>query len=335
MNRPDEIIIKSSPIVFLGLLILVELLGAAISFSLLTLVDLRSVYNQFSLTQHASFSFVVGLVLTTVQLLVLVVVFFFWFVESYRIDPRKISHQRVTFFGIREMVDTQTIADIRVKQSWSGRTFNFGGLELVLADSDKGSVWVHNIPNPNHYAAQIRNMIRPRQIDIQEIKRQPISDLIARGEGQYLEFKSSFSWDYRRQSVNRGLNKAVMKNITGYMNTTGGILLLGVDDEGQILGLETEFQALPKPNVDGFENGLNTVFNNMIGAEYRHYMQVDFEVIEGRTVCRILVLPTPEPVFLRLKNDEEYYIRTGNGSQPLSISQAVTYIQDHFGAISH
>jgi hypothetical protein len=330
MNRSNEIVIKSSPVVFLGLLVAIELLGALISYILLTWVDLRSFYNQFSLTQHASFSFIVGLVLTTVQILVIVVVFFFWFVESYRVDQKKVSHQRVTFFGTRDLANTQAITEVRIKQSWPGRTFNFGGLELNILDSVNKPPRLHNIPNPDHYAEQIRLLIRPRQIDIDESIRQPTATLIANGESQYLEFKSSFSWDYRRQSINRALNKAVMKNIVGYMNTTGGIILLGVDDEGQILGLETEFQALPKANADGFENTFNTVFNNMIGAEYHHYVQVDFEVIDDRTVCRILVLPTPEPVFLRLKSDEEFYIRAGNGSQPLTMSQAVSYIQDHF-----
>ncbi|MDY6874368.1 MAG: hypothetical protein SVR81_10490, partial [Chloroflexota bacterium] len=85
-----------------------------------------------------------------------------------------------------------------------------------------------------------------------------------------------------------------------------------------------------KPNADGFENNFNTAFRNMIGPEYRPYVSLDFERIEDKTICRVVVLPTPEPVYLTHKNREEFYIRTGNASQPLTTSQAVTYVQTHF-----
>ena len=68
----------------------------------------------------------------------------------------------------------------------------------------------------------------------------------------------------------------------------------------------------------------------MIGAEYRHYMSLEFEVLDNKTVGRILVFPAPEPVYLVNKKDEEFYIRTGNSSQPLSIRKAVKYIETHF-----
>lgn len=329
MNRSQEITIKTSPAVFLSWLIVIELVGGFFGFALALLVDLPDVYTDLQLTRYASFSFMLGLVLTLVQVSVISVAFFIWLFNTYRANLEKITQQRVTFFGTRDLIKTQTIAEVRVKQSWLGRSFNYGTLELLPLDT--GAVpKLKNVPNPTHYAAEIRNLIRPRQINLDQEAQKPIPALIASGESQYLEFKSSFSWDYRRQSINRGLNKAVMKNIAGFMNTTGGIILLGVDDDGGILGLEKEFQSLAKPNVDGFENTFNTVFSNMIGAEHRHYMKLEFEVLDSKTVGRILVFPAPEPVYLINKNDEEFYIRTGNSSQPLSISKAVKYIETHF-----
>ena len=57
---------------------------------------------------------------------------------------------------------------------------------------------------------------------------------------------------------------------------------------------------------------------------------VDFEMIQGKTVCRVLALPASQPVYLNHNDKEEFYIRTGNSSQPLTISQAVSYVQRHF-----
>jgi len=121
-----------------------------------------------------------------------------------------------------------------------------------------------------------------------------------------------------------------MKNVVAFMNTTGGVILIGIGDEGEILGLEPEFQSMKKPNPDGFENLFNMAFNKMVGVQFSDYVSVDFELIEEKTVCRILSLPASEPVYLTISNKEEFYIRTGNSSQPLTISQAVNYIQRHF-----
>ena len=71
-------------------------------------------------------------------------------------------------------------------------------------------------------------------------------------------------------------------------------------------------------------------FNKMVGVEYSNYVRVNFAEFDGKTVCRVVALPAPEPVFLKHKNTEEFYIRTGNSSQPLSMSQAIKYIQTHF-----
>ena len=101
-------------------------------------------------------------------------------------------------------------------------------------------------------------------------------------------------------------------------------------DEGEILGLEKELQSLGKPNVDGFENVFNMAFNRMVGVEFSSFVSVDFSEIGGKTVCRVLVSAAPQPVFLNHNSKEEFYIRTGNSSQPLTISQAIQYIQTHF-----
>ncbi|GAB4424977.1 MAG: hypothetical protein Kow0031_04270 [Anaerolineae bacterium] len=330
MTQPAEIVIKPSPVVFLRWLIIIELVSVVISLLFTFGLDLPATYQNWPVSRYVSFSIMVSMVATGLQLAIIGGAFFVWYVNTYRINRERVTHLQATFFGSSELVRTQAIAAINVAQSGLGQRFNYGTLELVAVDGP--TTFIKDIPNPHHFAAEIRALILPRQIDVTEQLSKAIPALIANGESQYLEFKSSFSWDYRRNSINRDLNKAVMKNVVGFMNTTGGVILMGVADDGEILGLEQEFQSLRKPDVDGFENGFNTTFSTMIGAEYRPYLKVDFEVIEGKTVCRLVVLPAPEPVYLHLKNSEEFYIRTGNSSQPLSISQAVKFIQTRFWA---
>jgi predicted HTH transcriptional regulator len=158
----------------------------------------------------------------------------------------------------------------------------------------------------------------------------PAHELIAGGENQHVEFKSSFIWDYHRQTRNKDLYEPVMKNITAFMNTRGGAVLIGVGDDGETLGLGPDLKTLRKPNVDGFENVFNMAFNKMIGAEFRQYVDVTFPTVDAETICLVTVRPSREPVYMVHKGTEKFYIRAGNASQPLSMSKATKYIQSHF-----
>ena len=137
-------------------------------------------------------------------------------------------------------------------------------------------------------------------------------------------------WDYRKQAVNKELYEPVMKNLAGFMNTAGGWLLIGVSDDGEVLGIEPDLTGLKKQNIDGFENVFNVAFGNMIGVENRQYVQLSFPVQEDKTVCRIAVQPAPHPVYMTYQGKEEFYIRAGNACQALSVSKASRYIQGRF-----
>ena len=69
----------------------------------------------------------------------------------------------------------------------------------------------------------------------------PISleDMIAEGESDELEFKSTLRWDLKEGTVSKKLEEVVLKTVAAFANSQGGTLLIGVDDERQIVGLET------------------------------------------------------------------------------------------------
>lgn len=153
-----------------------------------------------------------------------------------------------------------------------------------------------------------------------------IGDMIRTGEHDRLEFKSSLRWDINRGQVNKELEKAVMKTVAAFLNSEGGYLLIGVDDKGQPAGLENDFASLSKPNTDGFENHFNSVFNNMIGPELRRFVKLRFDSVDGKTVCLVDIKPSRKPAYLKTGDGENFYIRTGNATTPLKMSEVATYI---------
>jgi len=79
-----------------------------------------------------------------------------------------------------------------------------------------------------------------------------IEEVISKGEGLGVEFKSSLRWDFTKGTVNTKLEQTVMKTIAAFANNEGGTLLIGVNDDGEILGLDNDYTSL-KGNRDEFE----------------------------------------------------------------------------------
>ena len=56
-----------------------------------------------------------------------------------------------------------------------------------------------------------------------------------------------------KQPNQKVLEKVISKTIAAFMNSEGGTLFIGVDDDGNVIGLENDYLLLKKRNSDGFE----------------------------------------------------------------------------------
>lgn len=158
-------------------------------------------------------------------------------------------------------------------------------------------------------------------------KESDLEEMLKSGEHERLEFKTSLRWDEKRQQVNKELEKAVMKTVTAFLNSDGGHLIIGVDDKGQPLGLEKDFFSLPKAGSDGFENHFNNLFSQMIGPGLRRLVKLTFKhYFYNKMVCLVSVEPSSKPVYLKNGSNEDFYIRTGNVTTPLKMSEVTAYL---------
>ena len=100
-----------------------------------------------------------------------------------------------------------------------------------------------------------------------------VSERIKDREDPNLEFKSSFRYDVKlKQSNPKTLEKVIAKTIASFMNSEGGTLFIGVDDEGNAIGLGNDYQLLNKKNSDGFEpelrQSIEKYIKNKIANEF-------------------------------------------------------------------
>jgi membrane protein YdbS with pleckstrin-like domain len=327
--------LHKSPFVFLKRLVVIEFIFAFLPFIVTWLFNLDVTYEETGLAAAISFPLLTVIVVTTLQVLIVAVAFLTWYLPSYSIGEQEIIHRRSNLIEDRRLVELRAVHSVDTHFGPLGRRLGYG--DVLLYANGKKPLRMREISDADHNAALLDSQIRQRSQFLERTAElaalaapADITELIAGGENQVVEFKSSLVWDYHRRRANKDLYKPVFKNIVAFLNSGGGRLLLGVADNGEILGLEPDMSTFPKANVDGFENVFNQAFNSLVGVEFRQYTRVSFPVIEDRAICLIEVRPAGEPAFLRLKGDEQFYIRAGNATQPLPVSKAARYIQSHF-----
>jgi membrane protein YdbS with pleckstrin-like domain len=327
----DQVILRKSPFLFLKWIVLVEFLFALLPFALAAITNLQAAYEGTATSRIVSYPLLVTLVMTTLQVLILAIAFVAWYFPAYHIDGRQVVFKRGRLFEDQKLADTPLITKVERHQGPLGRRLDYGTLVLHRAEGqDPASI--RDIPNPGRYAEMLETLASSSPLPRDLPPAPPIHELIAGGENQFVEFKSSLVWDYRRQMANKDLYEPVMKNLVAFMNSSGGRLVIGVDDEGRVLGLQKDWDTLPKKNADGWENAFTMAFNKMIGVEYREFVDVGMPEADGETICLVTVRPASRPAYLTFKGQETFYIRAGNSSQPLTVSKATQYIQSHFGA---
>ncbi len=156
--------------------------------------------------------------------------------------------------------------------------------------------------------------------------------LISQGESALVEFKSSFRWDLKEDKLNRNLENVVIKTLAGFMNADGGTLLVGVADDGTVVGLENDYQTLKKKDKDGFEQAVMNAISAKLGTNFCRQVILVFHEAENKELCRIIVMPAYQPVFVKDGANPKLYLRTGVSTRELNIQEAVEYISLHWSS---
>jgi len=149
-----------------------------------------------------------------------------------------------------------------------------------------------------------------------------LNNYINKGEGVDIEFKSTIRTNLKTGKHGKEIELAWLKAIVAFLNSTGGALLIGIDDNGKISGLK----------LDGFENRdksllhVKNLINHHIGAEFSSFLKTTIVELEEKEVMMIECSPVPSPIFLNIGKNEEFYVRSGPSSTKLSPSQTVNYV---------
>ena len=121
------------------------------------------------------------------------------------------------------------------------------------------------------------------------------------------------------------------------MNAEGGTLLVGVDDNGRVLGLKDDFNTLgSKNNADGYELFLRQLLDTNLSVATAATVRIRFEYIAGQAICVVAVAASGKPVFAKPpkgsgSNAEEFWVRTGNSTKQFHGDDMFEYREQHWG----
>lgn len=150
-----------------------------------------------------------------------------------------------------------------------------------------------------------------------------------------LEFKSSARWNIRSGSPDKKIEHAITKAVCAFLNAEGGTLLVGVDDDGQVLGLENDYHSLgSKGNRDGYELYLRQLLVNCLSIQTAGVVRIRFESIDTRDICVVSVAASGRPAFTKPveggQGPSEFWVRIGNASRQLHGDDMIEYQTQHW-----
>jgi len=159
------------------------------------------------------------------------------------------------------------------------------------------------------------------------------AELVAAGESARVEFKSTARCNLHTGQRDDKIEMVIAKTVAALANSGGGDLLIGVDDDGNALGLDEDLKFMKNPDVDRYELWLRDHLSKTLGATASANVQVGFPRLDDRPVCHVRVLGAARPVFLSPGKGQpvQMWVRVGNSTRQLGVDEALSYAADHWG----
>lgn len=153
-----------------------------------------------------------------------------------------------------------------------------------------------------------------------------VNEIIFKGENENVEFKSSIRTNMYTREFDKRMESEILKTIAAFLNTNGGVLLIGVDDSGKILGLDSDGFS----SVDKIGLHLTNLIKSSIGNNFLPFIRFEVLRMNDKVVVMVRCKPSRTQVFLKESGEEKFFVRNGPASIKLEGSSLVDYIKHKF-----
>jgi hypothetical protein len=142
-----------------------------------------------------------------------------------------------------------------------------------------------------------------------------------------VEFKLGVFYNPHTGKKDGSMRNNIVEAVASFLNSQqGGTMLIGVADDGTVVGITEDIKAAnpQKNSQDGYGLALSDLLAHRLqyGAISAHY-RISYHDVRRQTVCAVSVIPTPEPIWL----DGDLYVRDQHGKRKLNARAAQDYIK--------
>jgi hypothetical protein len=156
-----------------------------------------------------------------------------------------------------------------------------------------------------------------------------VEQLIKEGETEKVEFKVGACLNPKSNNKDSCMTDKIAIAVASFINTEGGKVFIGVDDDGNIVGIEREYGiANPqKNNKDGYLLFLQDALRSKLKYGLSHLsFKARIYKVRGKEVCRIEVSKAKNNDFAYFQ--DKVYIRQGNQSLEINGRQLVEHLKN-------
>ncbi len=121
-----------------------------------------------------------------------------------------------------------------------------------------------------------------------------------------------------------------IKTIAGFLNAEGGTLFIGVSDYFEVKGLDRDLSELTNNTLDAFQTKLITHIENDIPEIDMQHIDITYPSIDGKTIARIDVESSPEPIFVNKDGESIFYAREIGKTVVYEANKLSSYIISNF-----
>ena len=216
-------------------------------------------------------------------------------------------------------------------------------VDVIEEEQDK---YEDEIDNDKHLPKNKLRLVNNSSITVK--RKFSLDELLEKGETSHIEFKQTLFYDVVGNAP--GAPEAgILKTVLAFLNAqkNGGLLIVGVKDNNEIFGLETDFDTIPfvkKVNTNREKRDKAGLWlRELLRENLKGYedivakIKIEFEKYDDKEIMRITVPKSKLPVYplpvKKLKEhiiSEAFYIKNGNSITELKGAARDRYISEHF-----
>ena len=155
-----------------------------------------------------------------------------------------------------------------------------------------------------------------------------LRNLILKGESKTLEFKETFSLNLHTNNRDKEIEFSALKTIVGFLNSEGGKLIIGVNDDSlEIVGIDNEIKKQHRNSPDKYLLHFKNAIKEHIGIDYSEYIEYNIMQINKVNILLVECSKSNRPCYI---DKVKFYIRTNPSTDLLEGDQFIQYINTHF-----